>query len=438
MKKKIICMAMAWAIGACLIGSGSFPEILPHISKENFKNVYAGKSMESEIQDANKEKQSLEQEKKQLESEIAAIEAKKDNVVDYIQIMDEKLTNLSEKIERNQEERSKVKARIRILRKEEKKAKADKKKQYDTMSRRIKYIYENGNTGYLEILFGADSLSDLFNRAEYVSKVTGYDRQMFKNYQKVCEKLVKSKKQLNEKLTRLAELRDSLQLEQNSVNTLVEKKTAELSRYQLLADDKTSQLNRNHSLLKQQEESLEQLMEEQRKQAEDAEKKKQAAQKNKSQSTTDSSKNTHNSGTNNNITRHTVTVGGYGWPLSVSGRITSYFGYRNAPTAGASSYHKGIDISVPSGSSVLATKSGTVVTSTYSSSAGNYIAISHGNGVYSYYMHCSKRLVGVGTKVSKGQKIALSGNTGISTGPHLHFAIYANGSYADPLNYVSR
>ena len=78
------------------------------------------------------------------------------------------------------------------------------------------------------------------------------------------------------------------------------------------------------------------------------------------------------------------------------------------------------------------------MTASYSSSAGNYVAIYHGDGVYSYYMHCSKLSVGVGEEVSRGQQVALSGNTGISTGPHLHFAIYANGAYVDPLNYVSQ
>lgn len=88
----------------------------------------------------------------------------------------------------------------------------------------------------------------------------------------------------------------------------------------------------------------------------------------------------------------------------MSGRITSYFGYRTSPTAGASSNHKGIDISVPVGSTVVAAKAGTVVTAAYSASAGNYIAISHGDGVYTYYMHCSSLAVSSGAKVSQGQK----------------------------------
>ena len=88
---------------------------------------------------------------------------------------------------------------------------------------------------------------------------------------------------------------------------------------------------------------------------------------------------------------------------------------------------------MPSGTPVLAAKAGTVVTASYSSSAGNYVTVYHGNGVYSYYMHCSSLNVSVGTK---GQQIALSGSTGVSTGPHLHFALYMNGTYVDPMNYL--
>ena len=130
--------------------------------------------------------------------------------------------------------------------------------------------------------------------------------------------------------------------------------------------------------------------------------------------------------------------GGFGWPVSGGGRISSGFGPRTSPTAGASSYHKGLDIAIASGTPVLASGSGKVVTATYSSSAGNYVMISHGNRLYTVYMHCSRLAVKVGERVSKGQVIAYVGSTGISTGAHLHFGVSKNGNYVNPLNYLSR
>jgi murein DD-endopeptidase MepM/ murein hydrolase activator NlpD len=79
-----------------------------------------------------------------------------------------------------------------------------------------------------------------------------------------------------------------------------------------------------------------------------------------------------------------------------------------------------------------------VVTASYQAAAGNYIMISHGNGIYTVYMHCSKLSVSVGENVAKGQVIGSVGSTGVSTGPHLHFGVSVNGTYVNPLNYVSR
>jgi murein DD-endopeptidase MepM/ murein hydrolase activator NlpD len=126
------------------------------------------------------------------------------------------------------------------------------------------------------------------------------------------------------------------------------------------------------------------------------------------------------------------------WPLNVSGRISSGFGKRSSPTAGASTDHKGLDIAVSSGTPIVAAASGTVVTSTYSSSAGNFIMISHGKRLYTVYMHCSRRVVSAGDKVNKGEVIGYVGSTGISTGSHLHFGVSKNGSYVNPLNYVKQ
>ena len=84
----------------------------------------------------------------------------------------------------------------------------------------------------------------------------------------------------------------------------------------------------------------------------------------------------------------------------------------------------------------LAAASGRVTTSAYSGSAGNYVVISHGNGVSTVYMHASALYVSEGQMVSQGQKIAAVGSTGFSTGPHLHFGVIVDGSYVNPLNYV--
>lgn len=122
------------------------------------------------------------------------------------------------------------------------------------------------------------------------------------------------------------------------------------------------------------------------------------------------------------------------WPTDGT-RITSTFGPRSAPVPGASTDHGAIDIGVPEGTNVYACDSGTVITATDSGKAGNLVTIDHGNGYVTKYMHNSEFKVAVGNKVTKGQIIALSGNTGNTNGPHLHFQVEYNGEKVDPLNF---
>lgn len=124
------------------------------------------------------------------------------------------------------------------------------------------------------------------------------------------------------------------------------------------------------------------------------------------------------------------------WPVPDCRTISSYFGKRNSPTAGASTDHKGIDIACQEGTDVVASKDGTVTVAEASASEGNWIAVKHDEHFVSYYMHNSTLLVSVGDTVSRGEVIALSGNTGISSGPHCHFAILKDGKYVNPLDYV--
>lgn len=413
-------------------------------------SIQAGKSsgdIQKDIDENNKKRQSAEEEKRQLEKEIAAMEQEKKDTLAYLKSLDDKQGELSEKIQNNRESIRTARREVRKLRQEKKKAASEQKKQYDTMKKRIKYMYENGNEGYIELLIESHSLSELFNRAEYVTKVSDYDRRLLHTFRQLQEKIQRAEEKIQKNLTALTAMGESLRVEKSSMEALMAKKEQQVKEYQNLLADKGDSLKNTEALLDSQEKELENLMAAQRSAAEQEEAARKARQKKADAAKKNSGdKKKHPENDNSQPATATtppgnkqpVTSGGYLWPLTASGRISSYFGYRNSPTAGASSYHKGIDISVPVGTGVLASKAGTVVTATYSSSAGNYVAISHGNGTYTYYMHCSSLKVRVGQQVSRGQRIALSGNTGISTGPHLHFAVFAGGSYVNPLNYVSR
>lgn len=128
-------------------------------------------------------------------------------------------------------------------------------------------------------------------------------------------------------------------------------------------------------------------------------------------------------------------TGSFRWPCS--GRITSYFGYRNTGIRGATTNHKGIDIACARGTPIYAADGGRVIFSGYKGAMGYVVIIDHNNGYVTYYEHNGSLLVSVGQTVYKGQQIAKAGRSGVASGVHCHFGIQRNGSYVNPLNYLS-
>ena len=129
-------------------------------------------------------------------------------------------------------------------------------------------------------------------------------------------------------------------------------------------------------------------------------------------------------------------TGGWLYPLPYQCQVTDSYGYRIHPLTGKYSWHNGVDFGAAANTAILATKSGTVTTAAYSKAWGYYVVINHGDGYSSLYAHQPSLSVSVGDYVTQGQTIGYVGSTGYSTGPHLHFTIYYNGSDVNPFNYI--
>ena len=151
-----------------------------------------------------------------------------------------------------------------------------------------------------------------------------------------------------------------------------------------------------------------------------------------SKATTESKKET----TTTTSPATTVSSGNLSWPVPSCHSISSGYGYRIHPVTGVRKLHAGIDIPCSTGTTIVAAASGTVVDAGYNAYNGNYLKISHGNGLETMYLHCSKLLVSSGARVSGGQTIAKSGATGMVSGAHLHFVVKKNGNYVNPQNYL--
>lgn len=421
-----------WTVGAVVLGSGCLTgessvldSVLPVVQAAT-----QSEQTQQKINEANQEVQDLQKEKKELVSDLKEIENKKHNLVSYVKTLDQKMSKLSKKIEKNQGKIDTTQGEIELLTAQEAEVSDKMDRQYETMKSRIKYIYENGQEGYIDLLMGSASLSDLYNRMEYISRINAYDKKMLDDYEAIKLELSETKEKKRIKKDKLEAVKKTLSFEKESVDQLLDKKQDQLEQYNSLISRSESELDSYNSEIKKKSDEVERLLAQQRKQIaqEEAAAAAAAAQKgNTGGATAD----------NQTPAGQTASASGFVWPLAAAGRISCGFGPRRAPTAGASTYHKGIDIAVPTGTAVRASKAGKVVTATYSSSAGNYVALYHGGGVYTYYMHCSALSVSVGDQVAQGQTIALSGSTGISTGPHLHFAVNIGGQYVNPMNYVS-
>ena len=362
--------------------------------------------------------------KDQVEDKLAELNTLKSNAAAYIEKLDQELSDLEGQIGKLSSQMQEKSAQIEKTKTELAAAQAEEEQQYASMKLRIKYMYENGSTNFLDLLFESESLSDMLNRAEYIQKVSEYDRRRLDEFAALRQQIADTEVQLQNEYDELDGMKQKTEEKQDSVQALQDDKQKELANYNAKIQDANADIAQMQSdiagiqaAIKAEQNKIAAIEAEEKRKEEEARKKAQEQGK------------TYQTKSLGNIS--------FTWPCPSSGRITSGFGGRSSPTEGASSNHQGIDIGASSGAGIVAAASGSVVISTYSASAGNYVMLSHGGGVYTVYMHMSSRAVSVGQTVSKGQQIGTVGSTGYSTGPHLHFGIRSGGSYVNPSAYVS-
>ena len=411
-------------------------------------------SFANEIDQAKDVKTDLEKKKQDTEARLLELEKEKDDILKYIEKLDKELSRLNDEIDSLNSDIKETGIALDKAKTELEAAKAVEEEQYGIMKKRIQYMYENGNTDYIDIIMKSDNISDVLNQVEYMSKITEFDNNLLDKYKKLKQDVADKEKNLETKVQELNALKEELTFEQGTVKQLASDKNKELAKYEANIKDEKALSAQYSSKLDEQEALIEDLLEaerkrieaEERRRKEEEERKRKAEEKRRQEeaaanagnnSNADNASNSGNDNSQETGSGNQVNVGGFIWPCPSSSRITSTFGNREQPTEGASTYHKGIDIGASTGSEIVAAAGGSVVTAAYSVSAGNYIMLYHGNGTYTVYMHCSKLLVSAGDEVSQGQKIALVGSTGVSTGAHLHFGVSINGTYVNPLNYVS-
>ena len=363
---------------------------------------------DTQIDAAQKEKEQLEQQKQAAEQEQNALSEQLNSIIAQMQETNAKVDQKAVEIE--QAENDLINAKI------------DENNQYESMKKRIRFMYENGGGELLEILFTSDSMAELLNKAEYISKITEYDRNMLVEFQKIVTEVQEKEAALKAEYEELGALQAQLGEQQTQVQTLLDSKGIEIANLESAIGAKASELQALIEKAKAEEEA--------RKQAELA----QQQQQQKPSGGNSSSGNNSSGGSYVPPGDNVISGNGTFAHPCPSGYLTSGFGYRDFDN----SFHKGVDFGT-GGAAVptYAAADGRVLIAGWSNSAGNWVVIQHSGGLVTKYMHHSALSVSSGQYVSKGQQLGLTGNTGNSAGVHLHFQVELNGRPVDPFNYLS-
>lgn len=390
--KRILCAFLAVLTLLTLVAAGS---VRPAYAAKTAAELEEEQRKAAQIAALEQKKREQQEKLKELEKQIAEAKAKKEDVMVTKNLLDQRNQLLLEQIDDTQNQIDDAAAQIaryELLEQE----------QYELFCQQVRSEEERGSLSYLSVLFKATSMADLLNRMEFVNEVAEYNKTLIAAMKETRENIKAEKTEMEAKEAQLGEQQDELQGKLDETTKLMN---------EYAADQKA--LERMHAA---EEKAADEI---------DA----QIARL---------------------IADSDVVPGseGFIWPVSTSKMISSPIGSRVAPGGFGSTNHKGVDIcNVGYTSSVYATKSGRVLltnSSGWGGGYGNYVVIDHGGGLTTLYAHMSVVKVSPGDTVSQGTVIGVTGNTGASTGPHLHYEVrtttIVNGKsvtvYQNPLNYL--
>ena len=396
--KRILCAFLAVLTLLTLAAAGS---VRPAYAAKTAAELEEEQRKAAQIAALEQKKKEQQEKLKELEKQIAEAKAKKEDVMVTKNLLDQRNQLLLEQIDDTQNQIDDAAAQIaryELLEQE----------QYELFCQQVRSEEERGSLSYLSVLFKATSMADLLNRMEFVNEVAEYNKTLIAAMKETRENIKAEKTEMEAKEAQLGEQQDELQGKLDETTKLMNEYAAD-------------------------QRELEKLYA-----AEEEAGKAIVAEINRLMAESDV----------------VPSAEGFIWPVTTSRKISSPQGNRVPPGNGiGSSNHKGVDIcNVSYSSKIYATKSGKVLIASmpYSdpdggkSGYGNYVVIDHGGGMSTLYAHMSIVKVSVGQYVTQGDVIGVTGNTGASTGPHLHYEVHSttmvNGRavtvYENPLNYL--
>ena len=389
--KKGILLALCLVLAVPVCGSG-LPAQATSMSSITSDSI---REKQDQINQAQKERETMKSNLSNLEQIKKDLETKKSNLKSYVAQLDQNLSEIEQNI-------ADLKSKIT--------AKEDAQK--DAMIRRIRVMYEKGDSYILDMMLKAESFSDFLNRADFMDLVMAYDRQQWKEFMENRKYIALCKEELEAEKQILDEAKAGVEQEQANMEALIDQKSRDITAYESDISNKEQAIKEYKQSIADQDAEIAAL------EAAIAAEKKRILEASGTVLTYDG--------------------GVFKFPLASYTRISDDYGNRIHPTLGIEQFHNGVDFAAPKGTAIYAAYDGQVVAATYSNTMGNYVMIDHGGGLYTIYMHASALYVSRGDIVVRGETIAAVGSTGRSTGNHLHFSVRKDGAYTSPWNYLSQ
>ena len=387
--------------------------------------VIASGTTSDDLKNAKDKQKDTQQEINDTKDLIAQFEKDKTDALSYINALNQKMDeidlqiyDLNEQITEKETQITDNEALLEL-------ARIDSTQQYAAMKLRIQYMYEHQSESYVEVLLASKDMGDMLNKAEYFNKITTYDREMLVKYAQTEKTIQDTEVALQNEHAELEDAMVSIEAQKSSLELVESAKTLELANINSKAEQAAAYEAQLAKAAKDQEDSIVKMEADAKREAEAA-------------ATTAAIAK----GSGGSSTAPNYNSGVFAWPVPTSHIISSGWGDlddRKIP-------HNGVDIrasiSGVEGEKIVAANDGIVTAAQYAGTAGNWIWINHGGGLYTVYMHLLKMNVSYGDLVTKGQVIGLMGGnpsptSGDSTGAHLHFGVRLNGVYVDPQPYLN-
>lgn len=402
-------------------------------------NVFATTTAEYDAQISEiKEKQAQnEAEAEELNAQLESLRSETADAQAYQETLVAQIENYQESIDLARERIDELNSSISTLEDEIEKADAEYADTFEQLKVRLNALYTSGGElTTLEILLDSTSLYDFSVRSEAIQGVTRHDKQLMEEIKAYMLQTQEQRDELSVQKEELAEQKKDLESKQSELQVLEEENQRLIEELQLQSAEAENLIAENEAESQDYLAQLDSLIAQRSEQAAREEAERQQALENQqnqgggsSDAGSSSSGSSGSSGSSNDSSVLNTGDLSFSWPLAGYGygSITQYYGNNG---------HMGLDVGIPYGTPIYAAESGQVISAEYHWSWGNNVLIWH-NGTYSTrYAHCSSLAVSAGEYVQKGQVIGYAGSTGNSTGNHLHFEVYQNGSRVDPLHFV--